>query len=317
MVALRCLALLGLAAAEFIDLEASSLLQAQVPLKRQDHAAPSTVHASASRRDKAAVSTRERRDEDVTSGLLQRAVSTARASILGFGECDVDRTMSAKGEQNFQGGPQTSVTTGNDHQIAGEDEFAILDKINEARRAGFNCTDPESGKVHVFAPQCRSKDLLFDCRLWFAAKQHSEDMGRRSYYSHETQAPFPSGRSGSRETFTQRVSSYAWGVAAHKELIMASTADMEDTPEAIVQSWLRSYEQCMALGTKDGHLLGIGRAPCSHESGRCLHHIEGFTDGLMSRRGWFGFAKPSSYKLDTSCYPDARKESQEPAETSD
>jgi len=259
--------------------------------------------------------------DELAVNLLARATGDAdegvgsHSDLIADGsKCDLDRTMKSKGPQNFDKGAQTSIVTGNDYQYAGDEEFAILDKINEVRRAGFSCTDGVT--VNNFPAKCTNEDLIFDCRLWFAAKQHSEDMGARNYYAHDTKYPFPSKKSYGTdadgnpkpEPFNKRVHEYAWGMAAHKEVLMGARGD-QDTPEVIVQSWLDSYGHCMALGTKDAEIAAIGRAPCTaRSSGVCIHQIGEFTSGLLSQRGFLFWGQGN--KLDTSCYPESRKKTQ-------
>jgi hypothetical protein len=248
---------------------------------------------------------RRNESDELAVNLLARASGTAdTTAVLDKNEkCDMERTMKTKGGQYFETGAQTSIITGNKHQFAGEDEFAVLDKINEVRRAGFSCTDPATGGVHTFKPKCRNQDLIFDCRLWFAAKLHSEDMGKRNYYAHDTQAPFPSNYTGASEPFNKRAQAYAWGVGAHKEVLMGARG-AQDTPEVIVNAWLGSYGHCMALGTPDAQIAAIGRAPCTaRSSGICVHSIGTFTGGLFAQRG---FLSSWSQALDTSCYPATR-----------
>jgi hypothetical protein len=271
--------------------------------------------------------------EDLEVNLLARAAGKVEVSanaigkeltgIVGAGvdshsdwkadnsKCDLERTMNSKGPQNFENGPHKSMISDKEYQYASEDEFAILDKINEVRQKGFTCKNADGTENH-FPPKCRNEDLIFDCRLWFAAKQHSEDMGARNYYAHDTQYPFPSGKSygnnadGSRklEPFNKRVHEYAWGMAAHKEVLMGASG-AQDTPDVIVQSWLDSYGHCMALGTKDAEIAAIGRAPCTaRSSGICIHQIGEFTSGLLSQRGFLFWGQAN--KLDTSCYPETR-----------
>ena len=54
------------------------------------------------------------------------------------------------------------------------DHFNLL---NAKRAAGFTCPDDAT-----FARN--SNKLVFDCRLWAAARLHSRDMGESGYFSH-------------------------------------------------------------------------------------------------------------------------------------
>jgi len=118
-------------------------------------------------------------------------------------------------------------------------EFVIL--LRDQRAKGFECTT--EGKKQRFLP-ISSDPLTFDCPLWKAAKEHSEDMAKRNYFSHYTE--------GSNKDPVQRAAEHASPLTG--EVITWSSVP---GPQEALENLLASQSgHCGAI--MDPELLRIG-----------------------------------------------------------
>lgn len=194
--------------------------------------------------------------------------------------------------QNFLT-PQTSRITGDQHSTMTQMEWDVMVETNKMRRLGFTCPD---GDVIQKVPS--SKDLVVDCRLWWASKQHSEDMALNRYYAHNTKSngwtPF------------ERSKATAFGVVSHAENIVGVPWDNEPTSaRSAVESWLNSQLHCMAMGDPMHGLIGPALYECPDRS-KCdmqWYWTELFAWTKDTVAPEFQWQVPDQ-GIDTSCYPE-------------
>ena len=110
--------------------------------------------------------------------------------------------------------------------------------LKELRKQGFTCPGGRS-----FPPN--SGELLFDCRLWRAAQQHSQDMGEKNYFSHYS----PSGQ----DPFDR---SEAQGFPTFNENIASGVADAAGT----LEQWKKSDGHCTNMMEAGHNRMAVGYA---------------------------------------------------------
>lgn len=181
-----------------------------------------------------------------------------------------------KSTDNFAS-PQTSPITGRTYQLVPAETLRVVALTNQLRRQGHTCPGGQR-----FPPQPASKDLKLDCRLWWAALLHGEDMGKRRYYSHDS----PEGKN-----FYDRAQE-AWGMQATGENIWGDIFGGSTADEAVRQ-WLGSASHCPVMFEPRNALIGPAKATCH---GRCqMQHY------WVELFGWDVTEQMNG--LDMSCYP--------------
>lgn len=132
----------------------------------------------------------------------------------------------------------TAIANGLDQYVS-DDELEHFRLLNELRAEGFTC--PYG--THY---QANAEPLLFDCRLWRAAKLHSEDMVANGYYSHYSQdGSSPWDRSA------------AQGIAASGENILWTYTSMGG-PDGALDGWQGSDGHCNNMMNPAKRLFGVG-----------------------------------------------------------
>lgn len=190
-----------------------------------------------------------------------------------------------------------SPVSGKQYHTIDRIEWKIAQRINKLRREGFQCqkfpgfgceSQPCPAGQNIIPP--RTNDLIFDCRSWWTAMLHSEDMTKRAYYSHMTPSGvFDNQVTGKKETFPaqlgpwDRGDKWAWGMPVHSEIIVSApehqtkdanvfTRDSKGAldPQGednyvnlVVQKWLDSPAHCNGMGDHQNQLIGVGRAFCA------------------------------------------------------
>jgi len=202
---------------------------------------------------------------------------------------------------------RTSPFTGTQYDTIAPVEWKIAEALNNARRNGFECKKEDGSGRNVYP--ARDHDLIFDCRLWWTAKLHSEDMTVRGYYDHYTKAgTFTNSTSGQTETLARlspfdRSKQWAWGMPSNTEVIVAypvNAAGLDDDQYAqkVVESWLASPTHCNGIAIKGNQLVGVARAYCAKTGGAdgsICQSVEG-DDTDSARWYWtamFTWAAPS------------------------
>ena len=61
-------------------------------------------------------------------------------------------------------------------------DLELVELLNNLRAAGGTCSDGNGG-TNTYA--ANPVPLEFDCRLWRAARLHSQDMADNDYFSHD------------------------------------------------------------------------------------------------------------------------------------
>jgi len=105
-------------------------------------------------------------------------------------------------------------------------ELEVYRLLKELRRTGHSCPGA------TFPPN--EGELLLDCRLWRAARLHSEDMGKRGYFGNTG----PDGRGVWDRTKEEGLPALAHGVAA-------GVAD----PAGVLAQWKNNGEMCQQMMT--------------------------------------------------------------------
>jgi len=146
------------------------------------------------------------------------------------------------------------------------DEWENFRLTNAKRAQGFTCP-----KGNTYDPN--NTPLIFDCRLWKASQLHSQDMGEKGYFAHNSQ----DGR-----TPWQRAS--AQGISANGENIAAGGG----SAQAALDQWMNSDGHCNNIGKPSFKMFGVGKAVVS---------------GSQYTNYWTEMFKTSVVTADTSCYP--------------
>ena len=117
-----------------------------------------------------------------------------------------------------------------------EDETLVL--TNQRRALGAVCGDRSFGPA---------LPLAMDAALRRAAREHSRDMGSRSYFSHDS----PDGRSPD-----DRMRAAGWSGRSSGENIYGGPP----TAAAVVDGWVKSPGHCANLMSPGYRIIGIGYA---------------------------------------------------------
>lgn len=136
---------------------------------------------------------------------------------------------SQEGAHAFKASPATS------HSAR---EWELVRQLTELRRDGFTCP----GGRHF---QPNFGELTFDCRLFRAARAHSEDMGRSGYFSHIS----PEGRDPFDRSHDEDFGTYY-------EIIAAGRSDAKRT----LEQWKAQQEHCESMMTPSHNRVGVGHA---------------------------------------------------------
>uniref|UniRef100_A0A7S2KUU4 SCP domain-containing protein n=1 Tax=Zooxanthella nutricula TaxID=1333877 RepID=A0A7S2KUU4_9DINO len=140
--------------------------------------------------------------------------------------------------------------------------------MKQLRAAGFTCP----GGTY-FPPN--DGEFEFDCRLWQASLGHSQDMGARNYFSHESPAPNPT------DPFDR---SAATGLATFSENIAAG----EGSAEATLEQWKNSDGHCRNMMDPAHNRMGVAHA---------------LTEGSTYRHYWTQMFANDGGDADHSCLP--------------
>lgn len=127
----------------------------------------------------------------------------------------------------------------------GTRELALLDLINAKRAEGFTCPD---GTVFP----ANGEPLVFDCRMWRAARFHSQDMANTPYFSHKSQGCQCNGEQAPCRCEEA-------GVSCGAESIVAGSGDPADTLDQMLTSELQLY-LCTNIGKADYTMAAVGYA---------------------------------------------------------
>lgn len=160
-------------------------------------------------------------------------------------------------------------------------ELESMDYLNEVRAKGHTCP-----KGTTYEPN--DTPLVFDCRLWLAAKLHTQDMMDSRRHSH-------TGSDGS--TFLERAAEQ--GVTASAENICGGSG--RDAAGAI-EALLLSDGHCRNMMKKSQYLFGTGVQQWSGtvDSGERM-----YTDAYTWTQVFAGAAEMEN--LDQSCLPEERR----------
>lgn len=139
--------------------------------------------------------------------------------------------------------------------------------LNDLRATGFRCPYGTSFGAN-------SVPLKLDCRLWKAAKLHSQDMADQNYFNHNSM----DGRSPWDRASAQ-------GISANGENIAAGNSDAQ----GVLDAWKNSDGHCRNMGNPGFKLFAIGY---------------GYNSGSSYKHYWTQMFKADEVPLDTSCYPD-------------
>jgi uncharacterized protein YkwD len=115
-------------------------------------------------------------------------------------------------------------------------EEEVLKLVNQARNHGVRCGGEKMPKVPA---------LVFNEKLRRSARKHAKDMGKKGYFSHESQ----DGSSPMERIEDQNYEGRAWG-----ENIAAG----QSTPREVMDSWLKSEGHCRNIMNKMFKEIGIG-----------------------------------------------------------
>ncbi|WP_235880127.1 CAP domain-containing protein [Polyangium aurulentum] len=115
-------------------------------------------------------------------------------------------------------------------------ENKVLELVNQRRAAGATCGGVAKPKVAA---------LTFDERLRCAARKHSKDMGDKNFFSH-------TGSNGSSPW--QRINNAGYSYTAAAENIAAG----QNTPESVVDGWMKSTGHCNNIMAGNLKHLGVG-----------------------------------------------------------
>lgn len=162
---------------------------------------------------------------------------------------------------NFAASSVASSITGNTFQQRTNLEKLIFEKIVAKRKEGFVCPDGTSFPAVVDT----AKDLLFDCRLWWSALYHSEDMTKGGFYAHVSPGTTYAGGSPTGEEFQARTARVAWNMGANVENIYRSYCSgcSDDVhAEQVVAAWLASNSHCIGMGQSYSQLFGVAGVAC-------------------------------------------------------
>lgn len=123
-----------------------------------------------------------------------------------------------------------------EHTFLAEPAFSILRAINTARSQARDCGETLYPAIHP---------VRWDERLASAARQHSQDMAQRDYFSHES----PEG-----EGPGERISAAGYDWSTHGENISAG----RDNHDAALASWLTSSGHCRNIMSATMRDVGVG-----------------------------------------------------------
>jgi len=193
----------------------------------------------------------------------QRAIcvvtdSTCQGSFWGF--CAAGPTPTTTPAPS---GPSPAPTPATQVPATVWQSFQLL---NDLRAAGGSC----SGEVYAPNPT----PLKFDCRLWRAARLHSQDMADQNYFSHTS-------LDGRR--FWERADQQ--GIRANAENIARGSSD----PQRVLQLWAGSSGHCRSMMNPRYTMMGVGHAVPGHF--------------------WTQLFKSAEVPVDDSCYPPADRAS--------
>mmetsp|Transcript_60612 Transcript_60612/g.168012 ORF Transcript_60612/g.168012 Transcript_60612/m.168012 type:complete len:506 (-) Transcript_60612:93-1610(-) len=161
--------------------------------------------------------------------------------------------------------PTTHAPAGQQALAAEWEHFAL---VNQLRAEGHTCP---GGRVYLPNPVA----LKFDCRLWAAARGHSQDMADRNYFSHESL----DGR-----TFMDRAR--AEGLSANAENIAA--LPQCETAACALRKFRDSDAHCNNVMNPGLKMFAAGRA---------------YNGGSMYQNYWTQLFSAPAVTPDTSCYP--------------
>lgn len=148
-------------------------------------------------------------------------------------------------------------------------EWEHFQLLNQLRSDGFSCPD---GTWYPRNPV----PLKFDCRLWRASQQHSQDMADCNYFCHTSRngrSPWERARSN--------------GCRCSGENIAAGCS----SAEGVLNQWKRSCNHCRNMMSPSTKIFAIGY---------------GYNGWSAYRHYWtqmFGSSGDDVGTLDTSCYP--------------
>jgi len=145
-------------------------------------------------------------------------------------------------------------------------DFQNFQLVQQLRAAGYTCPGGDP-----FPPN--DGEFEFDCRLWQASLGHSQDMGARNYFSHESPAPNPT------DPFDR---SAATGLATFSENIAAG----EGSAEATLEQWKNSDGHCRNMMDPAHNRMGVAHA---------------LTEGSTYRHYWTQLFAADSAAPDQSC----------------
>ncbi|MEA4943367.1 MAG: CAP domain-containing protein [Propionicimonas sp.] len=132
--------------------------------------------------------------------------------------------------------PVKAVALASNNKI-GSFEKSLLKEINKARSKARKC-----GSTKYKA----AKSLSWNAKLGTVAENHSKDMSKRNYFSHNTK--------GSNASPFTRIKKAGYKYKAAGETIAAGYA----TPQAVVKAWLKSPGHCKVLMNKTYTQIGLG-----------------------------------------------------------
>lgn len=119
-------------------------------------------------------------------------------------------------------------------------EWEHFKLLNALRKQGFSCTDGTSYPEN-------DTPLEFDCRLYKAARLHSEDMAAQNYFSHTSK----DGRS-----FSTRIANQGISGGARSENLAAGSS----SANGALEQWKGSSGHCNNMMQSRFKYVGVGRA---------------------------------------------------------
>jgi len=122
-------------------------------------------------------------------------------------------------------------------------EWKQFQAVKDLRKKGHTCP---SGTYFAADPNTES-DFLFDCRLWMAAGDWSEYMGKQNIFKHT---------SGPPQNSTPCTRTADWGLEACTEIIAAQYP----YPLATLQNMLRNDVSCKEIMDPQVNRFGVGFA---------------------------------------------------------
>jgi uncharacterized protein YkwD len=128
-------------------------------------------------------------------------------------------------------------------------ECRVLELVNERRAQGAHC-----GSEGTFPP---ADPLSMQPQLREAARLHSQDMGERDYFSHDS----PDGPNG--DDLLERVEAAGY---TNWSFIGENIAAGQDSPDDIMDGWMDSPGHCSNIMNPDFTQIGIGYAQVSSSS---------------------------------------------------